>query len=147
MAILKWLIGAGVAWGLFAGKKALDEITWQLQKVKLSDIRPFKGEFDIWLVVKNNTDIDIGLTGFNGTVSRGGQVIGKFNSVTNANLPAQQPAKIKAVVKLQAESALDQIQDILDNGGLLNPMQVKSLLMTSLVNIPVNRTIEFVKVS
>jgi hypothetical protein len=148
MGIVKILFAGGIAYSLFgAGSKALDRITWQLHPVALADIKIFRGGYDMRVTITNNTDLPISLTGYQGHVSRAGQVIGDINSRGGIELPAKSTKTVQAFVKLK-EGALDQLQHILDNGGLLKaPITINSYLKTTLIDLPIRKTVEFLKIS
>lgn len=148
MSALQIILGAAALYALYnSGLKKLEDITWSLQKVRLSDVRVFQGGYDMRVNVSNNANFSIKLLGYAGTVSRNGEVIGEINSTGAIELPANSKTTIQAFVKLRP-GALNQLQDILDGGGLLNaPITVDSYLKTTLIDIPIRSTFEFLKVS
>lgn len=145
--MLKLILGSGIAYYLYnRGMEASDKITWQLRPVRLQDVRLLKAEFDIRIDISNGTSLPIKLLGYTGFVKRGGATVGQINAQGEINLPANGATTIEAVVKLQ-KSALEQLNSLLQGNGLLVPIEVDSYLRTSLMDVPVKRTIEFLKVS
>lgn len=148
MSFLK-LIAAGVGIYLLSdkAKKELDKLTWNLEPVSLADIKIFKGGYDMRVTVTNNTALPIYLEGLQGHVMRQGQMIGEVNSSGKIELPAGETKRFQSFVKLK-EGALDQIQYMLDKGGLLRePINLNAYLKTSLIDIPVRMVFEFLKIS
>lgn len=142
MSILRLLIGGGVAYALLnAGKKAIDkleeQVTWEFQPVEKSDIRLLVGELDFRIKVTNHTGIPIKLKGYTGTVERGGEVIGNIRATGTIELPAQSTKKFKATVQLTGNWG---------KGSILDPVEVKSILKTSLADVPITHTVSLLNV-
>ena len=149
MSFLK-LIAAGAGLYLLSNKakQELDKITWKIEPVSLlHDVKIFKGGYDMRVTVTNNTALPIFLEGLQGHVMRQGQMVGEVNSAGKIELPAGETKRFQSFVKLK-EGALDQIQYMLDKGGLLRePINLNGYLKTSLMDIPVRRVFEFLKIS
>lgn len=148
MSLLK-LIAAGAGLYLISNKakEEIEKLTWELEPVGLADIKIFKGGYDMRVTVKNNTALPIYLEGLKGHIMRQGQMVGEVNSVGKIELPAGETKRFQAFVKLK-EGALDQLQFMLDKGGLLRePININAYLKTSLIDIPIRRVFEFLKIS
>lgn len=145
MSIQNILLGGGVLYWLLgkATGAAVQQIDWEILPVKLKDIRILKAEFDLKLKVKNNLPVSVGFNQYRGKVFQGGKELGQINSAGAVELPSNTETVISNVVKVKALDLITKIVSIIASGGAgaLEPVEIKSVLVTSVAEIPINNKI------
>lgn len=133
----KILFAIGGYWLLSKfGGAAYEQIQWEIQPVRLKDLHPFQGTFDLRIKLKNNLPADITLKQYTGEVKVNNNLIATIDSQENIVLPKGQEIIVAAAAKVKAAGFFQNLVSLKDQ-----PIEVVSYLKTSVVDIPISNKI------
>lgn len=130
-----------------AADKLLDNVFWSFEKIKKSDLRPFKEELDVRVNVLNQNEFDMPIRNFQGEIFHGNQYLAKFKSEDIFNLPAKTQKRFQLTIKLKSENVFEHLANIAEGGITegLKPIRIKGHFFLGDKKVPFADEIHFIK--
>lgn len=138
MKIPNWLIVAGGAFAVlyFAAKKFVDEITFTINSINIS-FRSLTPVLNLGVLIKNNSFIQLNLSGLSGIVYYGDTVLGNYISTDNIQIKPNEIKQYNIQVDLSLTSTVSELISLIQKGGVsLKPLIFTGSVMVNGVSIP-----------
>lgn len=141
-------IGLGVL--MYKGATALineysNGISYTALPIRKEDIRLFKETIDFRLLVNNKNAVPMPIEHIKGIFRQGEYDLGQINSSNVITLLPKKVKELKFQSKIITENFLFRLSNIIQDGGLLEPVKFTGKFIIAGKELPLTKTFKFVK--
>lgn len=124
-----------------AGNQVVDNLVMDFDRISLRDFAVQTGVLTLRFRVLNNNIINLRIKSIRGTLSHNNNLLARVNTPAAITLAAGEEKKLRLEIKIDNESVLDHLTNLLTNGGGSRPLILKGIVNVNGIPFPFTKEI------